>query len=275
MKKLAGIFRYPKLLFLLLIVIAALLLAGGWPVQQANQHFALAQVQIYTPTPGPDGRIIYVVKQGDTLTSISIIMGVTIDELKKLNNLTDDNIVEGQKLLLGLAGPPEITITPGPTPTPTALLPTPSPKPGAGRLCILLFNDLNGDSLRQEDTEFSIPEGVVSVIDRSGSISLSESTVSGSEPFCFESLSEGEYTISMAIPPGYNPTTELSYILKLGGGDEAYIDFGAQAKSNEKPETITQPTGGENKVPLLAIIGGLFLVISLGLLILSRRMLKP
>ncbi len=125
------------------------------------------QIPIYTPTPGSDGRIIYVVKQGDTLIGISIISGLTVDQIRELNDLTDDNIFEGQKILLGLAGPAEVTTTPGPTPTLTPALPTPSPKPGSGNLCILLFDDVNGDSIRQEE-EASIPDGAISVSNRSG-----------------------------------------------------------------------------------------------------------
>ena len=75
-----------------------------------------------------------------------------------LNNLTSDNIVVGQELLLGLGGPSETTPTPGPSPTPTPLLPTPSPRPGSGDLCILLYNDINGDAIRQE-SEPSISRG--------------------------------------------------------------------------------------------------------------------
>ncbi|MFC2055931.1 LysM peptidoglycan-binding domain-containing protein, partial [Chloroflexota bacterium] len=74
------------------------------------------QIPIYTPTPGPDGRIIWIVKANDTLLSISLISGVPVDEIRGLNNLTSDTIYENQELLLGLAGPEEITVTPGPTP---------------------------------------------------------------------------------------------------------------------------------------------------------------
>jgi len=108
------------------------------------------QIPIYTPTPGPDGKIIYIVQANDTLLRISIISGVPVEEIKKMNGLTSDTIFEGQRLILGYAGPAEATFTPGPTPTPTEILPTPTPKPGIGTLCIILFNDKNGDSIRQE-----------------------------------------------------------------------------------------------------------------------------
>ena len=258
----------------LLALFGLFFLLAGWPALRVSEQSAAAQVQIFTPTPGPDGRIIYVVKGGDTLTSISIIMGVSLDEIKKLNNLTDDNIFEGQKLLLGLAGPSVVTITPGPTPTPTAFLPTPSPKPGLGILCILLFNDVNGDSIRDEDTEPSIPEGAISVSNRSGSINLTQNTLAGIEPFCFDNLPEGEYTIGVAVPTGYNPTTESSYILVLGAGDETYIDFGAQVKVDQVPDQLSIPVSSEQKTPLLAIIGAAFLLLSLGLAFISRKVLR-
>jgi hypothetical protein len=239
------------------------------PVQAAPEW----QIPIYTPTPGADGRIIYIVQANDTLLSISLISGVPVDELRALNNLTGDTIIENQKLILGLAGPAETTPTPGPTPTPTPLLPTPSPKPGRGNLCILLFNDENGDSIRQEE-EASIPEGAISISNRSGSVSDAIPTGMGLEHHCFDELPEGEYTISAAVPEGYNPTTETSYEVQLGAGEETYLNFGAQANSETLAEApiIPAPEGG--KSPLLGIIGGLFLLAGIGVAIFAGRLLK-
>jgi hypothetical protein len=42
----------------------------------------------------------YIVKQGDTLYNISKRFGLTVDDLKALNNLTDNTIKIGQKLLV-------------------------------------------------------------------------------------------------------------------------------------------------------------------------------
>jgi len=55
-----------------------------------------------------------------------------------------------------------VTVTAGPTATATPILPTPS-QTWPGQLCILLFNDLNGDSIRQE-AEPSIPDGAISFV---------------------------------------------------------------------------------------------------------------
>lgn len=230
------------------------------------------QIPIYTPTPGPDGRIIYIVKANDTLLGISLIIGVSVEELRGLNNLTNDTIYEGQTLLLGLAGPPEETPTTGPTPTSTPILPTPTPKPGKGNMCILLFEDRNGDSIRQED-EPSIPDGAISFGNRAGTVSEALSTGIGLEPECFEDLPEGEYSITIAVPEGYNPTTETSYELVLEAGDEAFYNFGAQANSQTASQNPVLPSDGDRS-PLLGIIGGLFLLAGVGVAIFALRTLK-
>ncbi len=231
------------------------LLVRTSPAQAAPQ----LQIPIYTPTPGPDGRIIYIVKANDTLLGISLITGVTVEKLRAMNNLTSDTIFEGQKLMLGLSGPAEVTPTAGPTPTATPVLPTPSPKPGEAKLCILLFNDLNGDAIRQE-SEPSIPDGAISFNNRSGSVSESKTTGAGLDPSCFEKLPEGDYTISVAVPGGYNPTTQTSYQITLKAGDQTYVNFGAQANSQTQAEAPAIPAQEGTRSPLLGIFGALFLL---------------
>lgn len=251
------------------LAVGNLALSGAQPAQAAPNQ----QAPIYTPTPGPDGRIIYIVKAGDTLLSISLLTGVPLDTLRSLNNLTSDTIYEGQELLLGYAGPAETTPTPGPTPTPTQVLPTPTPKPGQGNLCILLFNDINGDSIRQED-EPSIPDGAISFGNRAGTVSQSVTTGAGLDPACFENLPEGEYTISVAVPEGYNTTTTTSYELVLRGGDITYINFGAQANTQTLADAPAIPASEGTRSPILGIIGGLFLALGLGVAIFAGRLLR-
>lgn len=230
------------------------------------------QVPIYTPTPLPDGRIIYTVKQGDSLLSISLVTGVPVDELRKLNNLSGDTIYVGQQLLLGLAGPPQVTFTPGPSPTPTAFLPSPTAPPGMAKLCVLLFNDQNGDSVRQ-DSEPTIPNGAISVSNRTGSVSLTGKTVAGSDPFCFDKVPVGEYNVTVAIPEGYNPTTALNLAVQLNAEDQTYINFGAQpSSSNQAVQPAPAEAGGRS--PILGIIGGLLLAAGVGLALVAGRLVK-
>ncbi len=259
--------RHPLHLTLSLLIIFLLARLGS-PTLAAP---SLQMTPFPTPTPGPDGRIVYIVQPGDTLLRISLISGVSVEELRGLNNLVGDNIVVGQPLLLGLGGPSLPSPSPGPSPTPTPLLPTPSPKPGLGNLCVILYNDRNGDSLRQEE-EPSILGGAISVNNRSGSVSLTVQTESGLEPHCFTDLPEDTYTVSVAVPEGYNPTTVTNYTLRLLAGDETYIDFGAQPNSETAAESPAPAGGGRS--PLLGLLGGLLLVAGIGLAIYAGLLLR-
>jgi hypothetical protein len=203
------------------------------------------------------------VQANDSWWRIAAIYAIDLNELLRLNDATSETIlVEGEDVLLGFGGPAEVTPTFGPSPTPEPRLPTPTPLPGSGTLCVILFNDVNGDSLRQEE-EPSIPDGAISVSDRSGEESLTETTVSGFDAFCFEELMQGEYNVSVAVPDGYNPTTVLNYALVIDPGTETYLDFGAQPSSASADE-ISSP-GSNNTSLFLGIAGVLLLLAGIGL----------
>jgi LPXTG-motif cell wall-anchored protein len=248
-----------------LALMAALLLSLP---QQATAG-VLAQALYQTPTPGPDGRIIYVVKAGETCLSISLMTGVSLEQLRSLNNLKAECVIRsGQQLLLGLAGPVDATATPGPAPTATPVLPSATPFIGTGEICIVTFEDVNGSSVR-DPAEKVIPDSAISVSDRSGKVSLTGVTTSADAPVCFKDVLEGEYNISVAVPQGYNPTTVTNTALQLKAGDQV-------SQKSAPPPTMTTPlsTGGETQSPLLGIIGILLLLIGGGLGVYVWRMKK-
>ncbi len=243
-----------------LAVLFGLMLVATVPVLAAPQ----AQFTPFpTPTPGPDGRIIYIVQPNDSWWLIAARFNLKPEQLYKLNDATSETILNvGKEILLGFGGPAEVTPTSGPTPTSAPLLPTPTPRPGSGTLCVIVYNDSNGDALRQEE-EMSIPEGAISVTNRAGDVSLTQTTSSGLDPYCFEDLPEGEYNVSVAVPDGYNPTTVLNYALLVEPGSETYLDFGAQLSSAalaEQPETT-----GSSRSLLFGIVGALLLIAGIGL----------
>lgn len=244
-------------------LLALLLLPWNQMVQAAPN----AQLTPFpTPTPGPDGRIIYIVQPNDTLWRIAAITGITLDQLRSLNNLkADDPIQVGQQLLIGLGGPLLETATPGPSPTRAATQLVPTSSAGTGDLCVILYNDNNGDSMRQE-TELSIPGGAISISNRSGSVSQTVETGTGTDFQCFEGIAEGDYNVTVAVPDGYNATTTLNQAVRVAGGDKTYMSFGAQENSITAAETTIIPEA-PGKSPLLGIIGGVLLLagVSLGI----------
>jgi hypothetical protein len=234
-------------------------------------------LQYATPTPGSDGRIIYIVQPGDSCLRISLLTGVSMEEIRKLNRLNETcDLREGLELLIGFGGPSAGSPTPGPSPTPTVVLPTSTPVSGGlAQICVLLYEDINGDGKRQE-TEPPIAGGAVSVTNLQGGYSRTQNTVPANpdvdfQGICFADAPQGEYTVSVGIPDGYNPTTVLTYDLmdakKVEAGGTYYVPFGAQPGS----VPVVNPAAA-SRSPVIAIVGGLMLVIGGGLFWYARQM---
>jgi len=68
----------------IILLVLSMLAALGMSLRSTAQAAPPLQVPIYTPTPGPDGRIIYIVQANDTLLRISLISGVPVDQLRAL-----------------------------------------------------------------------------------------------------------------------------------------------------------------------------------------------
>lgn len=261
-----------------LLLLLGLLCAAGILLLLVKPASAdtLQQSSYQTPTANADGQIIYTVQDNDTCTRISLLTGVSIEQIIALNNLDADcNLVPSQQLLLATVAP--ATATPeGPSPTPTQGLPTPTPFEGAGKVCVVLYEDLDGDQKRSEN-EFYLAGGVVSMNNRIGTYSETRNTVGGDPAFydagddeddtndlaCFTDVPEGEYNLTMGIPEGYNPTTSLNYALTVSAGDSIMVDFGAQPGSQMSTEEV--PNDGGGRSPLLLVIGLLLLAGGAGL----------
>jgi LysM repeat protein len=73
----------------------------GWSTPGAG-YVDLSQysVPVALSTARLDGDVVHEVKYGQTLWSIAIEYGTTIEQLKRLNNLPDDTVVSGWKLLV-------------------------------------------------------------------------------------------------------------------------------------------------------------------------------
>jgi hypothetical protein len=238
--------------------------------------------QFATNTPQPDGRILYKIQPGDTsCIRIALLNGISVEQLMQLNtNINADcsNLIVGTVLLIGTGGPASISPTPGPSPTLAPPTITPTPEAGTTEICVLLFDDLNGDALHQT-TEPVIEGGAISVTETTGKFSKTLETVTNPDPTaypgtCFPDVPEGNYNIGAAIPDNYNPTMSLTYALDLKAGDSAFVAFGAQARDT----TIAQPgnTGGNGgPSPLLGFLGGFLLLGGLGLGWYALRLRTP
>ena len=72
---------------------------------------------LLTSTPLPDGSVLHIVQQGQTLWTIAAVYGVDLAELLSLNGMTQDSLVHPGDSVIVRAGP---TATPTASPSPTA-----------------------------------------------------------------------------------------------------------------------------------------------------------
>ena len=218
---------------------------------------------VYTPTPLPDGSIVYIVQPGDTLFGIALTYGVSLDDLRRLNAGTlgpNDLLSIGQKVVIA-ASPNAVQVTPTPAVQPTAAptqataqpdQPTaqpggntggqqqpaqpPQPAAGTGSLCVLAFKDANGDMIQEADQgEERLPGAQFTLLSTGGPVG-NYTTDGMSEPYCFENLAPGNYILRHTPPQGY--TTDLgpwSVIIeadKVASVNIGYVPGGSQAGGN-------------------------------------------
>lgn len=111
------------------------LIATYGDATQAAAAISIPQyiIPVSLATARPDGDVIHEVKYGQTLWSIAIEYGVRIDELKRLNNFSDDDVFPNQKILIQKAATQPVpkatataTTTASPTAGETSILPAPT-----------------------------------------------------------------------------------------------------------------------------------------------------
>ncbi|MCW5876394.1 MAG: LysM peptidoglycan-binding domain-containing protein [Anaerolineales bacterium] len=258
----------PKLWLTLGLFVALGLLALGLPGSVLGAELSQQATPEPLPPAGEDGRILYTVQAGDSPWGISARFGIPLQTLQSLNNWGPDTVVnEGQVILLGLAQEPTATSAPEDDVVATTTPESPE-SPGTGVICVLLFDDVNGDAMRQT-SEFGILGGQASVSERTGLASRTLPTQGGmdedGEPLrsCFEDLPVGEYTISVAIPDGYNPTTAPNITIQIAPGQTQDINFGAQMSSAGGFSILSPEEGGRS--PLMGLLGIVLLLAGGGL----------
>ena len=207
-----------------------------------------------TPTPNADGAILYTVVDGDSLWRIAAIAEISVEELMALNGIqSGDFISPGMELVLG-----SLAATPIPVASPTPTIQA-GPLVGTGDICVLLFTDDNGNARLDED-ELPLQEGQVSVVDRDGRVQGEHTTDDNPEGFCFLELEDGDYNVSGAVPPNYNPTTSMNVPVRLAPGDTKFVQFGGQPSA-----AILQIRGSEDEGSTLLGVLGLSLLAAAGI----------
>jgi uncharacterized protein (DUF2141 family) len=247
--------------FVFLLLVSGMILSVVKEVNASSELSPeLQPTPFLTPTPGPDGQIIYIVQDGDSFWSIAAIAGISLEELYAMNGIQpNDYAIPGTELVLGFAGPSKPTAEVGAQITPTSAEPTATPIFSTGEICVLLFLDTNGNA-RLDEGELGLSNGQISIVDVSGVVAKEASTDENPEGKCFTDLEAGDYNVSAAVPEEYNPTTSMNLPLRLMAGDIKYVQFGAQPSAALLDQDPGDKQGGSQLLGLF----GVFLLLAAG-----------
>ncbi len=218
------------------------------------------------PTPLPDGTVVHVVVEGDTLFGIAINYNVDLDELRRLNAATlgpNDMLSIGQEIVVkGTGGAPAPTPTPTLSQTPTAPEATPqmtatvpattsipaAPTQGLASLCVLAYEDGNKDMLRQSaDGEMPLPNAEITLVGTAGVIGTPYRTDGIREPYCFENLQPGSYILRHTAPSGYS-TDVGPWNIPLAANQIVNVELG-YVRSGSSPNVQPTVEEGAPKTP--------------------------
>jgi LysM repeat protein len=244
-----------------------------------------------TPTPRPDGSVVHVVEPGDTLSVIAEQYGVSVDQIRQLNagSIGENDLIEvGQELVISA---PSIQATSTATSTPKATPPVaatetlatftptvaPSPAPASASICVLAYQDRNGDNVRDAAAEELLPNVVFTLSGASGEVGQ-YSTTGTSEPYCFTDLAPGVYRVSMAPPAGYAPGDLAEQNTAVTAGATLPLEFSVRRSENPASGNATPapPTGTQSSsgLKIIALVeGGLVVILAvvLGLVFFRKR----
>ncbi|MBN1640617.1 MAG: hypothetical protein JXA09_05215 [Anaerolineae bacterium] len=139
-----------------------------------------------------------------------------------------------------------------PTPTPTST-PTVTPTPITGSICVLAYDDRNGNGLR-DPAEPLLPYAVFTLSDAQH-VEATYSTNGLNEPHCFDGLEPKVYFVSEMNPPGYESTTHDSWGISLQNGATVNLEYGDRTELQPTPTPTPMPTPTPTRVALLSVVG--------------------
>ena len=246
--------------------------------------------------PEDDVDIFHTVDAGDTLISISLAYGVTLDQLLTLNDLHPEALLQiGQRLLVirapqfaddaddtievdtadtaavdeieaeaAIGGNVERGDLP-PAPVIAADAPMRDPTDISPQLCYSVFLDDNQNGMRDAG-EASLPAATIRLLDAQDVEQLRYTTDGAAQPSCERRLERKLYLIEGAAPPGFGLTSASRLRLDLRSGGRVTVEFGAkqglEALPNLPPERSTSEAERASAAPrsLLRELSGIFVL---------------
>ena len=244
------------------------------------------------PEDGAD--LVHTVVAGDTLISIALSYGVTLDDLLSLNGLNPEALLQiGQRLVIIRSGSPieeagasesgdggdaESDVLP-PAPVAEADAPMIDPADMRPQLCLAVFQDDNQNGTMEPDERY-LAEGSIILLDETEAEHLRYTTDGESEPYCPSDIQRGIYRIEGEAPAGYGMTGSAILVVDLRAGGEVSVDFGAKQGLATSIVPTPDPQAGKGEAQagesssLLYELSGLFVLGLAGVVLISGMALS-
>jgi hypothetical protein len=186
--------------------------------------------------------------------------------------------------LVATAPPPPPPTRPTSTPSPTPTLtpwPTFTPTPVTGTVCVLAFDDGNGNGI-QDPADGRLAEALITLSNEQGVVA--EYVTNGfDEPHCFRGLAPGQYFVSEVNPSGYRSTTHDDWAVSVVDLDQIHVTFGDYLPQETTPTPQPTPTPLPPPPSLLSSLldnlyrasGLIFLSLAVVLLLVVRAVAAP
>jgi LysM repeat protein len=229
--------------------------------------------------PAVTNDVTVTVKAGDTLLGIAFDNGISLEELQRLNPDASPQTLQIGQVLIIKKGNPSTAATD--TPVPGAVAPGTTVDsavasagvitgtPTVGAACVQAYFDDDGNGERAERGEDLVPQ-ILFTLSRDGKSAASYTSNGVDEPYCFENLENGEYVVAATVLQIYQPSTPINDTVNVRGGrtffsigirriTDAAVDVSATATPAAGAPIVT----AANVVSLVAVLGGLFMIIGL------------
>ena len=184
------------------------------------------------------------------------------DATKAVSSPEETETIEAQgEVTSEVTESPEESSTPSVTPTETPIPDTATPAPTApvtevdaqgidpttleSGICIGFFDDGDQNGALGAGETY-LADGIIKIVDSDGEESATYLTDGESEPFCFDELDAGRYTLNGTAPDGYGVTTSPVLRVNLEDGGTVIVRFGAK----EGLEVLAIPTVDTRPTPI-------------------------
>jgi hypothetical protein len=128
----------------------------------------------------------------------------------------------------------------------TTVQAAPAAQQGTGQICVLAFEDQNGNGVRETDEP--LLSGVGFTLADANGVKGSYKSDGNSEPYCFGSLAAGAYTVQARGASGLEVTTPGQWAISLSNGAQFDVLYGARKGDGQtaKPTTDSTPAQPSN-----------------------------